>query len=119
LNETEREELIALTPRRTTAQALALRARIVLGCADGLGSKVVAARQRATQLTVGKWRRRYIEQRLDGLLDAARSGAPCSLDDARVDALVAKTLHLRRRHADELPGLAERTTLHVGANPLT
>ncbi len=92
LSEAEREELVALTLRRKTAQALALRARIVLACAEGQANKVVAARQRVTQQTVGKWRARYIEQRLDGLLDAPRSGAPRTIDDARVDAVIAKTL---------------------------
>jgi transposase len=92
LSEGEREELVALTLRRKTAQAMALRARIVLACAQGLDSKVVAARQRVTQQTVGKWRARYLAQRLDGLLDAPRSGAPRTIDDARVDAVIAKTL---------------------------
>ena len=92
LSQGEREELTALTLRRKTAQALALRARIVLACADGVENKVVAARQRVTQQTVGKWRSRYVEHRLDGLLDAPRSGAPRTIDDARVDAVVAKTL---------------------------
>lgn len=86
LSQLEREE------RRKIARALALRARIVLGCADGLDNKVVAARQRVTQQTVGKWRRPYVEQQLDGLLDAPRSGAPRTIDDARVDAVIAKTL---------------------------
>jgi transposase len=92
LTEPEREELVALTLRRKTAQALALRARIVLACADGQDSKAVAARQRVTPQTVGKWRARYVQQRLDGLLDAPRSGAPRTIDDARVDAVIAKTL---------------------------
>jgi transposase len=92
LTEPEREALVALTLRRKTAQALALRARIVLACADGQDSKVVATRRRVTPQTVGKWRARYVEQRLDGLLDAPRSGAPRTIDDARVDALIAKTL---------------------------
>jgi transposase len=92
LSEAERAELVALTLRRKTAQALALRARIVLACADGLANKVVAARQRVTQQTVGKWRSRYVEHRLDGLLDAPRTGTPRTIDDARVDAVVAKTL---------------------------
>ncbi len=65
LSETERKQLEALTLRRKTAQALALRARIVLGCAEGADNKTVAARQRVTKQTVGKWRSRFIEQRLD------------------------------------------------------
>ena len=92
LSETEREQLEALTLRRKTAQALALRARIVLACAAGADNKVVAARQRVTQQTVSKWRARFVEQRLDGLLDAPRPGAPRTIDDARVDAVIAKTL---------------------------
>lgn len=92
LTETERAELVALTLRRKTAQALALRARIVLACADGQTNKTVAARQRVTPQTVCKWRARYVELRLEGLLDAPRSGAPRTIDDARVDAVIAKTL---------------------------
>lgn len=92
LTEAEREQLVAWTLRRKTAQALALRARIVLACADGVTNRAVAARQHVTPQTVGKWRARFLEQRLDGLSDAPRSGAPRSLDDARIDALIAKTL---------------------------
>lgn len=92
LTATEREELVALTLRRKTAQALALRARIVLACADGADNKVVALRQHVTPQTVSKWRSRYVAQRLDGLLDAPRPGAPRSIDDARVDAVIARTL---------------------------
>jgi transposase len=92
LSESEREELQALTMRRKTAQALALRARIVLACADGLDNKSVAAKQRVTQQTVSKWRARFVMHRLDGLHDAPRPGAPRTIDDARVDAVIAKTL---------------------------
>jgi len=92
LTQVERDELVALTLRRKTAQALALRARIVLACADGHANKTVAAKQRVTQQTVGKWRARYIKHRLDGLLDAPRAGAPRTIDDARVDAVITRTL---------------------------
>lgn len=92
LTEAEREQLVAWTLRRKTAQALALRARIVLACADGVANRAVAAHQRVTPQTVGKWRERFLEQRLDGLSDAPRSGAPRTLDDSRIDALIAKTL---------------------------
>jgi transposase len=92
LSAAEREQLTALTLRRKTAQALALRARIVLGCADGMENQAVAVRQRVTPQTVSKWRARFVEQRLDGLLDTPRPGAPRSIDDARVDAVVARTL---------------------------
>jgi len=76
LSDAEREQLTALTLRRKTAQALALRARIVLACAEGVDNKVVASRQRVTPQTVSKWRARFVEHRLDGLLDAPRPGAP-------------------------------------------
>jgi len=92
LSDLEREQLMALTLRRKTAQAMALRARIVLGCADGADNKTVAARQRVSQQTVSKWRARFVEHRLDGLLDAPRPGAPRTIDDARVDAVIARTL---------------------------
>ncbi len=92
LSEPERVQLVALTARRKTAQALALRARIVLGCTEGMDNKAVAARQRVTQQTVSKWRARFVEHRLDGLLDAPRAGAPRTIDDTRIDALIAKTL---------------------------
>ncbi|MHB1657615.1 MAG: IS630 family transposase [Burkholderiales bacterium] len=95
VSESEREQLVALTRRRKTAQALALRARIVLACAEGVDNKAVAASQRVTQQTVSKWRARFVERRLDGLLDSPRPGAPRSLDDARVDAVIAKTLETR------------------------
>ena len=84
LSATEREQLIALTKRRKTAQALALRARIVLACAEGLDNKVVAARQRVTQQTVSKWRGRFVELRLEGLLDAP--GTLVALGAARLGA---------------------------------
>ena len=92
LSESEREQLVALTMRRKTAQALALRARIVLSCAEGADNKVVAARQRVTPQTVSKWRARFVEHRFDGLLDAPRSGAPRTIEDAHVDGVIAKTL---------------------------
>ena len=92
LSQSEREQLVALTMRRKTAQALALRARIVLACAEGTHNKVVAVRQRVTPQTVSKWRARFVEHRLDGLLDAPRPGAPRTIDDVRVDTVIAKTL---------------------------
>jgi transposase len=95
LSEAEREQLQAWSRRRKTAQALALRSRIVLGCASGTSNKVVAATLGVTPQTVTKWRARFLKQRLDGLLDAPRPGAPRTIDDARVDALIAKTLEER------------------------
>src|SRR5476651_301956 len=92
LSESKREQLQAWSRRRKTAQALALRSRIVLSCASGTSNKVVAETLGVTPQTVTKWRARFVEQRLDGLLDAPRPGAPRTIDDSRVDAVVAKTL---------------------------
>ena len=88
LSSAERCELAALATRRKTAQALALRARIVLGCAAGAENKDVAALLRVDPMTVGKWRRRFVERRMEGLYDEPRSGAhPSPHGSARVDAL--------------------------------
>src|SRR5215471_13576100 len=80
------------TQRRKTAQALTLRTRIVLGCAAGLSNKAVAAHERVTSQTVGKWRRRFVEHGLDGLLDEPRPGAPRKIDDAKVENVIVQTL---------------------------
>lgn len=92
LSESERSELEALARRRKTAQALAMRARIVLACAEGLQSKQVAGALGVDQATVGKWRHRFVAHRLDGLRDEPRSGAPRTIDDARVEAVIVATL---------------------------
>jgi transposase len=92
LSEAERVELKQLSSRRKTAQALALRARIVLECARGLENQEVAASLGIAKNTVGKWRRRFIERRIDGLHDAPRSGAPRSIEDDRIEAVIVKTL---------------------------
>ncbi len=92
LSEAERAELGSLAARRNTAQALALRARIVLDCAAGEQNKVVAARLRVAPMTVGKWRRRFVERRIDGLRDKPRIGAPRTIDDARIEAVIVQTL---------------------------
>ncbi|BBU22710.1 hypothetical protein MYXE_25000 [Mycobacterium xenopi] len=69
LTDEEHETLTRWARRRKSAHALALRSRIVLGCAEGLTNKQVAARERVSQPTVGKWRSRFVEARLDGLVD--------------------------------------------------
>ena len=85
--------------RRTTAQALALRSRIVLACAQGTSNTEVAERLRVTLQTVGKWRRRFVEQRLDGLLDAPRPGQPRKITDAQVEQVLAMTLERKPKEA--------------------
>ena len=92
LSENERVELRSLAARRNTAQALALRARIVLACAEGVQNKQVAARLQVDPATIGKWRRRFVEHRLDGLRDQPRSGAPRTIEEARIEAVIVRTL---------------------------
>ena len=88
----ERQELASRASRRSTAQALALRARVVLACATGAQNQDVAAELGVCDRTVGKRRRRSLEQRPDGPLDEPRPGAPRSVDDARIEAVVVRTL---------------------------
>ena len=101
LSAAERAELDSLALRRKTAQALALRARVVLACASGIENKQVAARLNVTHQTVGKWRSRFIVHRLDGLLDAPRPGAPRTIEDSHVSAIIAKTLESVPRNATQ------------------
>src|ERR687894_3297464 len=79
----ERAELEKLVRRRKTAQDLALRARIVLRCAAGATNQAVAGEVGACAHTVGKWRERLTEHRLEGLRDGPRSGAPRTVTDER------------------------------------
>ena len=95
----ENNRLVEWARRRTTAQALALRARIVLACAQGATNTEVSERLRVTLQTVGKWRQRFIDQRLDGLLDAPRPGQPRKITDAKVEEVLAMTLERRPKEA--------------------
>jgi transposase len=88
----ERESLENWARRPTSAQALAQRARIVLECAVGNPNLVVARTLRITPQTVGKWRQRFLDRRLDGLLDEPRPGAPRQVGDAQIERVVRLTL---------------------------
>jgi transposase len=109
----------ARSPR--THRALALRARIVLACRKAYSNREVAQRLGITTQTVGKWRARFVARRVAGLLDAPRSGAPRSISDDLVEAVLAKTLHEQppnasrwssRRLASEL-GISQRAVLRI------
>jgi transposase len=95
----ENNQLQEWTRRHKTSQALALRARIILACAQGGNNSEAAKRCRVIRQTVGKWRNRFLEKRLDGLLDEPRPGAPRKLDDARIERLIATTLEQRPHQA--------------------
>jgi transposase len=92
LTEDERLTLERLTNRRKTAQALALRASIVLACASGKKNKEVAAVLKVHPATVGKWRARFVEDRLDGLFDEPRPGPARTITDGQVEEVIIKTL---------------------------
>jgi transposase len=99
LSSEERETLERWRRRHSTSQALALRARIVLGSADGATNTAIARELRLTKQTVGKWRSRFLLHRLDGLLDEPRPGAPRSISDAEVERVVVQTLESKPKDA--------------------
>ena len=88
----ERETLERWARRHSSAQALALRCRIVLACAEGHTDREVAAELNVNPVTVSKWRHRFAVDRLDGLTDAPRPGAVRTIGDDVVEAIVIATL---------------------------
>jgi transposase len=109
----EREALRAWTQQPDCPQALALRARLILLCAAGRTNTEAAAELHITIQTVGKWRQRFVQRRLDGLLDEPRSGTPRKLSDADVDRVLGLTLESAPAHAPRWStrSLAEATGL--------
>ena len=92
LSEAEHEQLLGWMRRPTTAQGLAFRARIILACIEGGSDLTIAARLNTTRETVGKWRRRFLQARCDGLLGEPRPGAPRKIADEDVERVIAMTL---------------------------
>ena len=92
LTQAERSELVALAGRRQTAQGLAERARIVLAASEGGSCPQIGARLGVHRITVRKWWHRFAEHRLEGLRDEPRPGAPRTIEDARIEAVIAQTL---------------------------
>jgi transposase len=92
LSDDERRVLEGWARRRKTAQALALRSRIVLACADGAAVSVVAAELGISRTTAGKWRSRFVEARLKGLSDEPRPGRPRTVTDEHVEKVITATL---------------------------
>jgi transposase len=95
----ERQRLESLAHRSRSAAAVARRARIILACAEGTDSKVVARRLHVTPATVCKWRGRFVRQRLDGLYDEPRPGAKRTITDAQVEQVIVRTLETTPRGA--------------------
>ncbi len=87
------------TRRPKTAQALALRARIILGCAEGNPNTVVAQQVHVREQTVSKWRSRFLGKGLEGLLDEPRPGTPRKVSDAEVEKVLTMTLESQPRDA--------------------
>jgi transposase len=99
LTDDERAQLEAWTRRRTSAQALALRSRIVLRAADGLTNTEVAGELGLRRGTVARWRARFVEHRLDGLVDEPRPGRPRTVSDEQVEEVIVKTLETTPKDA--------------------
>ena len=117
----EREKLAMLARRPKSAQAMAMRARIVLDCDEGLSNGAVAQKLRITGATVCKWRERFRLNRLEGLLDEPRPGAPRSITDKQVEAVITKTLesmptastHWSTRLMAEKAGLSQTAVVRI------
>ena len=92
LTDAERCELEGLAGRRQTAQGLAERARIVLAASEGGSCPQIGARLGVHRVTVRKWWHRFAEHRMEGLRDDPRPGAPRTVEDARIEAVIARTL---------------------------
>ncbi len=121
LPEAERRTLENWAKRRKTAQGLALRARIVLACADGGPNIAVAARLGVSRATVSKWRTRFLARRLDGLGDEPRPGVPRTITDAQVEEVVVRTLeevpaggtHWSKRELGRQVGISPSSVLRI------
>jgi transposase len=101
LTDDERRRLESLAHRSRSAPQVARRARIILACAEGTNSKVVARRLRVTPATVCKWRARFVQQRLDGLYDEPRPGAQRTITDDQVETVIIRTLETTPRGATQ------------------
>ena len=99
LNDEAQAKLALMARRPKTDQRTALRARILLACAEGLSNAAVARQLRVTKHTVGKWRQRFASKGLAGLADAPRPGQPRKFTDAKIEEVVTRTLETRPAHA--------------------
>src|SRR3974377_256241 len=95
----ERQKLTLLARRPKTSQAMAIRARIVLGCDEGLSNSEVAKRLKTTGATVCKWRERFRVNRLEGLLDEPRPGVPRSITAGPVEEGITNRVETLRANS--------------------
>jgi transposase len=100
LTEDERVMLEQWARRRKTAQALAQRSRIILACARGGSNTEIAAELGMARDTVAKWRSRFVAHRLEGLTDEPRPGAPRTITDEQVEAVITRTLEEKPDNGD-------------------
>ena len=121
LSAVERAQLESWTRRRSSAQALALRSRIVLLAADGRNNSEIAHELGIHRNVAGKWRSRFLEHRLDGLSDEPRPGRPRTISDEQVEEVIVKTLestpkdatHWSTRSMAKEVGLTQSAVLRI------
>ena len=99
LTEDERDQLLRWSRRATSANAIAMRSRIVLAAAEGLGNTAIAARFGINVATARKWRARFLTDRLEGVLDEPRTGRPRTVTDDQIEAVITRTLETTPRDA--------------------
>src|SRR5919202_229808 len=92
LTNEERATLERWARRASSCQALALRCRIGLACAEGLSNAEVVKRLGVSRPTVTKWRSRFVARRLEGLADEPRPGAARTITDEQVEQVLVTTL---------------------------
>ena len=121
LSEEERERLESVAHRARSQPLLARRARVVLACGDGLDNDEVARKLRCSRGMVVKWRARFLKQRLEGLYDEPRPGAPRKVSDEQVERVVIQTLestprgqtHWSTRELAKTTGLSRMTISRI------
>ncbi len=121
LEDWEQEKLRLVARRPKTSQRDSMRARVILSAAQGLSNLKIAEQLGIHNTTVGKWRNRFAKDRMDGLFDAPRSGAPRKVSDKKVEAVVTKTLerkpkgktHWSTREMAKSAGISHQTVKRI------